>query len=259
MGRTQIKVQAASEKLNSEGINCIAISGYAKRSPRSLLCLRLISCIYRDVRKYEDCERAVKETVSAHGRLDILVNGAAGNFLCPAEALSPNAFKTVIEIDLIGTFHMSRASFDELKKAQNGLIINITATLQLRGTPWQAHAMSAKAGVDALTKSLASEWSDFGIRCVGIAPGYTKGTEGLERLVPKKTVDSIVSTIVPLKRMGSKKEIALTAVYLATEAGQYINGSVVLCEGGEALFYPRAVSRDQLLAAAQKAKTKAKL
>lgn len=191
--------------------------------------------------------------------MDILVNGAAGNFLCPAEALSANAFKTVIEIDLIGTFNMARASFESLKKSGDALIINITATLQLRGSPWQAHAMAAKAGVDALTKAFATDWGDFGIRAVGIAPGFTKGTEGMKRLVPQQ-LDSIVKTVVAVRRMGSKKEVALTAVYLCTEAGKYVTGSTILCEGGEALFYPRAVPREVLLKAkADKPALKAKL
>jgi 2,4-dienoyl-CoA reductase [(3E)-enoyl-CoA-producing], peroxisomal len=194
-----------------------------------------------------------------YGKLDILVNGAAGNFLCPPEALSPNAFKTVIDIDLIGTFHMARASFEALKASGDALIINITATLQLRGSPFQAHAMAAKAGVDALTKGLAADWGEFGIRVVGIAPGATKGTEGLKRLVPG-AVDKMVQTIVPLRKIGTKKEVGLTAVYLSTEAAKYVTGSNILCEGGEALFYPRVVSRETLLQAmASKNASKSKL
>lgn len=153
------------------------------------------------MRSADAAVNAVKKTVEAFGRfriylimierirIDILINGAAGNFLCNAEDLSPNAFKTgfifihsfhsliVMEIDLFGTFNMSRAAFPELQKTK-GNIINISATLHYGATPWQTHAASAKAGVDSITRSLALEWGDFGIRVNGIAPGPIKDTEG---------------------------------------------------------------------------------
>src|SRR5229473_5404844 len=116
-----------------------------------------------DVRKPDEVEKAIAATVERFGRVDIVVNGAAGNFLCAAEDLSPNGFSTVVDIDLKGTFNVCRAAFEELKKNQ-GQILNISATLHYLGTPMQIHVSAAKAGVDALTKNLAVEWGRYGIR-----------------------------------------------------------------------------------------------
>src|SRR5438132_2507061 len=122
-----------------------------------------------DVRDPAAVETVVAGTVHALGRLDILVNGAAGNFVCLAEKLSPNGFGTVVDIDLKGTFHVSRAAFPHLR-VRGGTIVNISATLQFLGTVGQAHAAAAKAGVDSLTRTLAVEWGPAGIRVNGIAP-----------------------------------------------------------------------------------------
>jgi peroxisomal 2,4-dienoyl-CoA reductase len=116
------------------------------------------------------------------GRLDILVNGAAGNFLASAAKLSANGMKTVLEIDTLGTFNMSQAAFLAYMGKHGGVIINISAELHWNGTALQAHSSAAKAGVDALTKVLACEWGPHGVRVVGIVPGAIAGTEGFERL-----------------------------------------------------------------------------
>ena len=134
-----------------------------------------------DVREPTAIGAAVDEAARAFGRLDILVNGAAGNFLCLVEALSPNGFGTVIDIDLKGTFHASKAALPWLK-ATRGVVLNISATLHYGGTPAQSHVSAAKAGIDALTRNLAVEWGGYGIRVVGIAPGPIDGTEGVARL-----------------------------------------------------------------------------
>ncbi|MGE5181944.1 MAG: SDR family NAD(P)-dependent oxidoreductase, partial [Acidobacteriota bacterium] len=131
-----------------------------------------------DVRNPDAIAEAVEATRARFGKLDTLVNGAAGNFLAPAAALSPNGFKTVIEIDLVGTFHASRAAFEALQRSGTGLVLNISATLHYHGTPLQVHASAAKAGVDAITRNLAAEWGQFGVRAVGIAPGPIDETEG---------------------------------------------------------------------------------
>ena len=136
-----------------------------------------------DVRNVEQVERAVASTVERFGKVDVVVNGAAGNFLCPAEDLSPNGFGTVVDIDLKGTFNVCRAAFVELKKAR-GSILNISATLHYVGTPLQLHVSAAKAGVDALTRNLAVEWGRHGIRSNAVAPGPIEDTEGMKRLVP---------------------------------------------------------------------------
>ncbi len=137
-----------------------------------------------DVRKPEEVEKAIAATVERFGRVDIVVNGAAGNFLCAAEELSPNGFGAVVDIDLKGTFNVCRAAFAELKK-NRGQILNISATLHYLGTPMQLHVSAAKAGVDALTTNLAVEWGPYGIRTNAIAPGPIGDTEGMKRLVPE--------------------------------------------------------------------------
>src|SRR5262249_58549904 len=135
-----------------------------------------------DVRHPDEVEKAVAATIERFGRVDIVVNGAAGNFLCAADQLSPNGFGTVVDIDLKGTFNVCRAAFAQLKESR-GQILNISATLHYLGTPMQVHVSAAKAGVDALTRNLAVEWGRHGIRVNAIAPGPIEDTEGMKRLV----------------------------------------------------------------------------
>src|SRR6185369_13720197 len=133
--------------------------------------------VVADVRNPEEVEKAIAAAVERFGKIDIVVNGAAGNFLCKAEELSPNGFGTVVDIDLKGTFNVCRAAFAQLKE-QRGQILNISATLHYLGTPRQLHVSAAKAGVDALTRNLAVEWGRYGIRVNAIAPGPIEDTEG---------------------------------------------------------------------------------
>jgi peroxisomal 2,4-dienoyl-CoA reductase len=183
-----------------------------------------------DVRKMEEVERAVAATLEKFGRLDIVVNGAAGNFLCAAEELSPNGFGTVVDIDLKGTFNVSRAAFPELKK-QRGSILNISATLHYTGTPYQLHVSAAKAGVDALTRNLAVEWGRYGIRVNGVAPGPIEDTEGMARLLPEQ-VKERVRRRIPLGRFGRIRDIEHAAVFLCSDAASFINGTVLVVDGG---------------------------
>jgi peroxisomal 2,4-dienoyl-CoA reductase len=138
--------------------------------------------------KDEDYSAVIDEILKDFGRIDILLNGAAGNFLADAENLSLNAFKTVIEIDTIGTFLMSKWVYSKWMKKNGGSVINISASLHYVGTLLNSHAAAAKAGVDAITKTLALEWGPKGVRVNGVAPGAIEGTEGFERLM--KTKDS---------------------------------------------------------------------
>jgi 2,4-dienoyl-CoA reductase [(3E)-enoyl-CoA-producing], peroxisomal len=184
-----------------------------------------------DVRKMDEVERAVAATVEKFGRLDIVVNGAAGNFLCPAEELSPNGFGTVVDIDLKGTFNVSRAAFTELKK-QRGSILNISATLHYTGTPYQLHVSAAKAGVDALTRNLAVEWGRYGIRVNAVAPGPIEDTEGMSRLLPEQ-VKERVRRRIPLGRFGRISDIESAAVFLCSDAASFINGNVLVVDGGQ--------------------------
>lgn len=131
----------------------------------------------------QDCKDVVQRVVSKFGKIDILVNGAAGNFLATAEKISTNGVKKVLEIDTLGTFNMSQSVFNgSMKKEGKGVIINISATLHWNGSWGQVHSSAAKAGVDAMTKVLATEWGPHGIRVCGIVPGPIEGTEGFSRL-----------------------------------------------------------------------------
>jgi len=128
-----------------------------------------------DVRKENEIETTVKSIVAKHGDIHILVNGAAGNFLCPFEKLTPNAFRTVLMIDTVGTFLLSKFTVQESMKT-GGVILNISASLHYNGTILQSHAGTAKAGVDALTKHMAVELGPRNIRVIGIAPGPIENT-----------------------------------------------------------------------------------
>lgn len=183
-----------------------------------------------DVRKPDEVERAIAATVERFGKIDIVVNGAAGNFLCKAEELSPNGFGTVVDIDLKGSFNVCRASFEELKKNQ-GQILNISATLHYLGTPMQIHVSAAKAGVDALTRNLAVEWGRYGVRVNAIAPGPIGDTEGMKRLVPEPIKEKLKQRI-PLGRFGMIADIENAAVFLCSDAANFINGAVLVVDGG---------------------------
>jgi peroxisomal 2,4-dienoyl-CoA reductase len=183
-----------------------------------------------DVRQPEDVEKAVAQTVEQFGKIDIVVNGAAGNFLCAAEELSPNGFGTVVDIDTKGTFNVCRAAFAQLKE-HRGQILNISATLHYLGTPMQIHVSAAKAGVDALTRNLAVEWGRHGIRVNGIAPGPIEDTEGMKRLVPEPVKERLRKGI-PLGRFGRIADIEKAAVFLCSDAASFINGVTLVVDGG---------------------------
>ena len=184
-----------------------------------------------DVRDYTSVEAAIAATVERFGKIDIVVNGAAGNFLCAAEELSANGFGTVVDIDTKGTFNVCRAAVEELKKTR-GSILNISATLHYVGTPMQIHVSAAKAGVDAITRNLAVEWGRYGIRVNGIAPGPIADTEGMKRLVPEPVKEKLQKRI-PLQRFGLIKDIENAAIFLCSDAASFINGETIVVDGGQ--------------------------
>jgi 2,4-dienoyl-CoA reductase [(3E)-enoyl-CoA-producing], peroxisomal len=183
-----------------------------------------------DVRDPVGVGETVAAAVAELGRLDILINGAAGNFVCLAENLSPNGFGTVVDIDLKGTFNASRAALPHLK-ARGGSVINISATLPYLGTMGQSHAAAAKAGIDSLTRTLAVEWGPLGIRVNGIAPGPIDGTEGVRRLTSEASREQAVRTC-PMGRLGTTDDIANAALYLCSDAASYVNGVTLVVDGG---------------------------
>ncbi len=187
-----------------------------------------------DVRDFEAVQNAISKTVEHFGKIDIVVNGAAGNFLCAAEQLSPNGFGTVIDIDTKGTFNVCRAAFEELKKSK-GQILNISATLHYLATPMQIHVSAAKAGVDAITRNLSVEWGRHGIRVNGIAPGPIEDTEGMKRLLPEPLKEKITKKI-PVGRFGRIKDIENAALFLTSDAANYVNGVTLVVDGGQWLL-----------------------
>lgn len=223
MGRRVEVVEQAAANFRAQGIKAAAVQG--------------------DVRDAESCAKAITATEQAFGKLDILVNGAAGNFLCPTEKLSSNGFKTVIDIDLNGTFNMCKAAFVALKAAGNAVILNISATLHYQGTLMQPHVMAAKAGIDALGRNLACEWGPYGIRVVGIAPGAIGDTEGMRRLAPLGA-DKKLAAEIPLGRLGTVNDIAKAAVYLVSDAASYVSGEILVVDGAQWLVKPSFVSRE---------------
>lgn len=188
--------------------------------------------IAADVRKPEQVEAAIAQTLERFGRLDVVVNGAAGNFLCPAAALSYNAFKTVLEIDTLGTWHVSKAAFDAYLRDNGGQILNISATLHYGATPLQLHPSVAKAGVDAMTRSLAVEWGPLGIRVNAIAPGPIADTEGMKRLLPEE-MKAAAEQQVPLQRFGRVQDVAQCALFVLSDAASYVTGATLVVDGGQ--------------------------
>ena len=186
-----------------------------------------------DVRDFAALEAAMAKTRAELGPISVLVAGAAGNFPCAAEALSPNGFKSVVDIDLLGTFNASRAAFEQLKETK-GSIIFISAGQAFIPYAWQAHVGAAKAGVDNLMRNLAMEWGRYGIRVNSIAPGPIGGTEGMRRLGPEELHEQFKRAI-PLGRFGTVDDIGQLAAFLASPLASYITGSLIVADGGQNL------------------------
>ncbi|NXT06336.1 DECR2 reductase, partial [Prunella fulvescens] len=195
-----------------------------------------------DVRQPQTIAAAVDEALREFKRIDILINGAAGNFLCPASALSFNAFKTVIDIDTMGTFNTSKVLFEKYFRDHGGVIVNITATLSYRGQALQVHAGAAKAAIDAMTRHLAVEWGPNNIRVNSLAPGPISGTEGFRRLGGKLAEQSKQFSVIPLQRAGNKTEIAHSTLYLASPLSSYVTGTTLVVDGGSWLTSPNSFS-----------------
>lgn len=183
-----------------------------------------------DVRSFKQLEDAVAQTVARFGRIDYVIAGAAGNFICDFAHLSANAFKSVIDIDLLGSFNTAKACFPELVKTK-GSIIFVSATFHYYGVPFQSHVGAAKAGIDALSNALAVELGPLGIRSNCIAPGPIGGTEGYKRLM-QKGLEGRATEMIPLQRLGSTKDIAESTVFLFSPASAFINGTIVVVDGG---------------------------
>jgi NAD(P)-dependent dehydrogenase (short-subunit alcohol dehydrogenase family) len=187
-----------------------------------------------DVRDYEALQNAFRKARDLWGGIDILVCGAAGNFPAPVLGMSANGFKSVIDIDLLGTFNTCRGGYEYFRKP-GASVISISATHAFTPIALQAHVCAGKAGVDILTKVLALEWGPAGVRVNVISPGPVDDTEGMRRLAPTMGARASVSAHVPLRRFAEKDEIADLALFLSSDAAAYITGSITVCDGGLSL------------------------
>lgn len=189
-----------------------------------------------DVRHYDQVENMLQQVLSAFGKVDVLLNNAAGNFISPTERLSTNAFDTIIDIVLKGskncTLALGKHWIDKGEK--NKTVLNIVTTYAWTGSGYVVPSATAKAGVLAMTRSLAVEWAKYGIRMNAIAPGPFPTKGAWDRLLPGELKDQFdITKQVPLRRVGDHQELANLAAYLVSDFSQYINGEVVTIDGGE--------------------------
>ena len=218
VGRNGEKLEKAADEIRSGGGRVVPYVG--------------------DVRDYSQMQGAVQAAVENFGALDILVNSAAGNFYCPSKDLTPNGWRTVIEIDLNGTFFCCKAAFDALRVSKfEGRVISIVTTLGTTGWPGHAHAGAAKAGILSLSRALAVEWAEHQIHVNTISPGPIAGTEGTSRLYEQRGLAELQARRVALGRFGKTIDIANAAVYLASPAGDFITGADLVVDGGRWLNY----------------------
>lgn len=212
-GRTQERLDGAAKELEALGTKVFARVA--------------------DVRQAPALQAAIDETRQALGPIDVLVCGAAGNFLCRAEDMSPNGFNTVVDIDLIGSFNASRAAFAQLKETR-GTILFISAGMAYMPYAFQLHVGAAKAGIESMMKNLALEWGKYGIRSCSIVPGPIEGTEGMKRLSDRIDLQERTNRI-PLQRLGSVDDVGFAAVFLASPMASYVTGEQLIVDGGSGL------------------------
>lgn len=230
LSRTREKVDAAVARLAAHGL----AFGYVA-----------------DVRDYPAVDAALAAFHAAGGPIDVVVSGAAGNFVAPAAAISSNGFRSVLEIDLLGTFHVLKAAYGRLRKPGASLI-SISAPQSTAPAYGQAHVCAAKSGIDMLTRCLALEWGAEGVRVNAIVPGPIDDTEGMARLAPTPAIRRAMERAVPLGRFGSRQDVANLALFLASDAAEYVTGTVAYCDGGQVLTLGGALSpsaMQQLLSA----------
>ncbi len=197
-----------------------------------------VHAVVLDVREPALVRRAAEDQLAREGRVDILVNNAAGNFVCPAERLSSNAWRAVLGIVLDGTFYCSQAFGRAMIAARRGQILNIVATYAWTGMPGVVHSASAKAGVLAMTKTLAAEWAEHGVRVNAIAPGPFHSQGAAANLWPDETVERAIQDSIPLRRFGTAEEVAAQCLHLLSPASEYLTGECLVIDGGASLGKP---------------------
>jgi peroxisomal 2,4-dienoyl-CoA reductase len=208
--RKRENLEAAQAELEGEGIEC-HIDTFDVRDPAAVT-------------------GVVGGVIERFGRLDVVVNNAAGNFPAPITSISPNGFKAVVDIDLLGTYNVSKAAFDAWLGDHGGNIVNITAAFDMRGVAMQSHVAAAKTGVNSLTRTCAVEWGPFGVRVNAVAPGSIGGTEGVRRFAAAvRSGDD--SPTNPLGLMGHGFDIAYCVLFLCTDSARFISGQVIAVDG----------------------------
>ena len=214
ISRSQDKVEAAVTELKQHGGE---VQGFSA-----------------DVREYARVDEVLKTAAQAFGPIRVLISGAAGNFLAPALGMSANGFKTVVDIDLMGSFHIVRAAFAHLQKP-GACIINISAPQAFNPMEFQMHVCAAKAGVDMITRVGAMEWGAAGVRINSVVPGCIEGTEGMRRLAPTPAAEKVARGTIPMGRFGTTQEVADACLWLASPMASYVTGVVLPVDGGQSL------------------------
>ena len=193
-----------------------------------------ILTVSTDIRHSDQVTEMVKKAMDKFGKIDCLLNNAAGNFISPTENLSENAFRTIIDIVLVGTFNCTQAAGKAMRDSGGGSILNIVTTYAFTGSGYVVPSACAKSGVLAMTRSLAVEWAKYGIRTNAIAPGPFPTKGAWKRLVPPGlNIEKKMMERVPLKRFGEHDELANLASYLMADESGYMNGEVITMDGGE--------------------------
>jgi peroxisomal 2,4-dienoyl-CoA reductase len=203
--RKQENLDAAQQEFQKEGIECLALSS--------------------DVRNPEAVEKVIASTLEKYGGLNIVVNCAAGMFPAAIEKLSYNGFKTIVDIDLLGTYNVTKAAFTAYLKEHGGCVVNITAPFEHWGVSTLSHVAAAKTGVESLTRSCAVEWAPLGIRVNAVAPGFISETEGVKRF--GESMD------IPDKSLkGTRQDMANAVLFLVSDSARFINGVCIRVDGG---------------------------
>lgn len=232
---------AVSTRLGELGANVVCVSRDADhhqdllaRAEREGFEVESQAC---DVREPAVVKEVVRKAVDRFGSIDVLVNNAAGNFVTPAMLLAPKGFKAVIDIALTGVFTVSR-EVGRVMRERGGSIVNISAPYATTGKPLVVHSACAKAGVEAMTKSLAAEWAPLGIRVNAVSPGPFESRGAADRLWPSEEIEQKIRDEIPAGRFGAADEVAELVCFLASDLTPWVNGAVWVADGGWTLPRP---------------------